>query len=76
MNWTKPYFGVQHLQCLPKRWQITVADYNTFAEVTVFDLNSDKPFSSAVTKDFFGSFPKLPIEEARAWAEERARALL
>lgn len=27
-TWTKPYFGVQHLNGLPRGWQVTVSEYS------------------------------------------------
>lgn len=34
-EWTKPYFGVQHLDGLRRGWQITVTDRESFAECWV-----------------------------------------
>jgi hypothetical protein len=78
MNWTTPYHGVQHLRGLPKRWQITVVDYATFAEVTVFDLYSDTPFTGGgVANEFFSKLnAPAPLEQAIAWAEKKAKELL
>lgn len=45
MNWTKPYYGVQHLHGLPAGWQITVVAYPTSACVCLFHLRGITPFT-------------------------------
>ncbi len=67
MKWTKPYYGVQHLEeTLPRGVQITVTSYETFATCWV------KP------PDGFGKGEPPMFDtaaQARAYGEKQAKLI-
>jgi hypothetical protein len=62
--WSKPYYGVQHLEGTRRFFQVTACDYGAFTEVYVLAPGSG---FTAVAQT---SFPTA--EEARAWGEKMA----
>lgn len=68
-RWSKPFHGVQHLD-VPKPYQVTVEDYRTFANLTVFNLQN-RPFTHPlVSKQFDNGVA------ARAHGEQYAQQFL
>ena len=67
-SWTKPYYGVQHLQQhVPGIRQITLTDYgNSFVEVWALGLEGFTPF----WKEHFST-----VAEAMAAAQHKAEML-
>lgn len=59
--WTKPYYGVQHLNNAPHRTQITVVDRGSFAEVYMLDRDSYRAFT--------------PVKEAHCATAAEARTI-
>lgn len=67
-TWTQPYCGVQHLNGLPRGWQISVQDYETFANV--FVLGPGGGFTSLAEADCDD------VQAARVWGERQAQLLI
>ncbi len=62
MSWTPPFYGVQHLEHLPKGHQITLVKYDTFVEAYHL-FNSFTP----IAEDDFET-----VDEAMRWGEQQA----
>ena len=47
LKWTKPYFGVSHLDFWPDKmnYQITLTEYSCFTEGYILFLKSNTPFT-------------------------------
>ena len=65
MTWTKPYYGVQHLDGVSKAYQLTVTDHGSFSIGYVLHRHSDTPFTAVAEETF------KTAAEARAWCERR-----
>jgi len=66
-TWTKPFYGVQHLETGHMgRPQYTVEDYGEFTEAVHFTC--DGGFTRNPSKTFNG---ENHLEDAKAWLEER-----
>lgn len=69
MNWSKPYYGVQHLSGTKLRTYATVADHGTFANAYILNFNSGAGFTPIVEQDFDTA------ADARTWLEQQVKQL-
>lgn len=65
-TWTKPYYGVTHLNGLKVGWQITATEFLLTATVYV------KPPGTFTSQD---DATFMTIESAKEWGEQKARDL-
>ncbi len=69
-SWTKPFYGVQHLEGLPNAFLVTVTDRGEWADVAALSLRGDKPFTPVFEQACDTA------EEARHAGERFGRMLL
>lgn len=67
LTWTQPYVGVQHLEGLPRGWQVTVENRGSFSDAYV--LAPGHGFTPMAEQTFNN------VQAARVWAEQQARLL-
>jgi hypothetical protein len=68
IKWTKPYFGIRHIDNIPRSHQITVTELsNGKAEAFLLHLHGITPYTRV--KTFFGELT-LVISTAEKWAKE------
>lgn len=67
-RWTKPYYGVPHLEGLKHGYQITIIENGSLIEATVLHRHSDKPFTPVAEKTFES------VYDAKTWCEDRHEA--
>ena len=69
--WTKPFYGVQHLRVSqPSKFQVTVSDHVTFANLQIFNLWKNNPFTDGCEETWHAS-----AEDARIAGEAKARQM-
>lgn len=65
MQWTAPYFGVQHRVDTPRRTQITVVNYGAFSRAYALDRRGDTYQGFTPVWSIKGEYTQVVLEAQR-----------
>lgn len=71
MTWTKPFIGVSHLLTLPYPYQVSVSDYGSFVNLTIYNLQI-KPFTRPLLDEDFKTVADAK-KRGENWAAQNAK---